>query len=112
MALKKVWNSSKDAEVHYQISLRSCIRDDDVCFESTTGVKQGCTMAPFLFSICFQAANEALIASFPDLTSLVFKTEKDLIFTGSKVMPSATQIVFSLDKSLGKTCCQGKSFPW
>ena len=29
-----------------------------------------------LFSIYFQAANEALITPFPDLTSLVFNTEK------------------------------------
>ena len=85
---------------HTDLVVKVKIGDEDVCFESTTGVKQGCTMAPLLFSIYFQAANEALLAYFPDLTSLVFKTEKDFIFTGRKVTSSVTGIAFSFDKSL------------
>ena len=61
---------------------------------------QGCTMAPLLFSIYFQAANEALLASFPDSASLIFKTAKDFIFTGRKVTPGVTGTAFSFDKSL------------
>ena len=53
-----------------------------------------------LFSIYFQAASEALTASFPGLNSLVFKTEKDFIFTGRKITTSVTGIAFSFDKSL------------
>jgi hypothetical protein len=29
------------------------VGEDDVCFESLTGVKQGCPMAPILFCIIF-----------------------------------------------------------
>ena len=76
------------------------IEDELVCLESRTRVEQVCAMAPLLFSIYLQAANEALIATFPDLTSLVFQTEEDIIFTGHKVMSSVTVIDFSLDKSL------------
>ena len=57
----------------------------------------------FLFSIYFTAANEALIASFQALISLIFKTEKDCIFTISKVtkvITSATAIDFLLDELL------------
>lgn len=85
---------------HSDLVVKVKIGDEDVCFESTTGVKQGCTMAPLLFSIYFQAANEALLASFPDLTSLIFKTAKDFIFTGRKVVPGVTGMAFSFDKSL------------
>ena len=76
------------------------IGDKVVCFESRTRVKQVCAMAPLLFSIYLQAANEALIATFLDLTSLVFRIEEDIILTGHKVMPSATVMDFLLDKSL------------
>ena len=52
------------------VKLRIC---EDLCLESTTGVKQGCSTACLLFSIYFQGANEALIATLSDLTLLVFK---------------------------------------
>ena len=43
----------------------------------------------------FSGSKQALIASFPDLTYLVFKTEKYFSFTGRKVIPGATAIAFS-----------------
>ena len=72
----------------------------DVCFDSTAGVKQGCTMAPLLFAIYFQAANEVLSAALPVSSSLMFRTEKDFVFSGRKVTQSATVIDFSFDQSL------------
>ena len=41
---------------HSDLIVKVSIGDDDVCFNSTTGVNQGCTMAPLLFAIYFQAA--------------------------------------------------------
>ena len=71
-----------------------------MCFDSTAGVKQGCTMAPLLFAINFQAANEVLSDVLPVSSSLMFKTDKDFVFSGCKVTQSATAIDFSFDKSL------------
>ena len=68
---------------HSDLIVKVNIGDEDVCFDSTIGVKQGCTMAPLLFAIYFQAAHE------------VFKTEKDFMFSGRKITQSATAIEFS-----------------
>ena len=57
-------------------------------------------MAPLLFAIYFQAANEVLSAALPVSSSQMFRTEKDFVFSGSKVTQSATAIDFSFDKSL------------
>ena len=63
---------------HSDLIVKVAIGEDDVCFNSTTGVKQGCTMAPLLFAIYFQAANEVLTTTCSLLPTLVFRTAKDL----------------------------------
>ena len=85
---------------HSDLIVKVKIGDEDVCFDSTAGVKQGCTMAPLLFAIYFQAANEVLSATLPVSASLMFRTEKDFVFSGRKVTQSATAIDFQFDKSL------------
>ena len=64
----------------YIVNLKVATGEDDVCFNSTTGVKQGCTMAPspLLFATYFQAANEVLTTTCSLLPTLVFRTAKDL----------------------------------
>ena len=57
-------------------------------------------MAPLLFAIYFQAANEVLTTVCPALSTLSFKTAKDFVFTGRKINQCATAIDFSFDKSL------------
>jgi hypothetical protein len=76
------------------------IGNKDVSFDSTTGVKQGCIMAPLLFAIYFQAANEVLSAVVPISSTLMFKTEKDFVFSGRKVTQTSTALELSLDKHL------------
>ena len=63
------------------------ISDNDVCFDSTvtTGETQGCSMAPLLFAIFFQGANEVLSAALLVLSTLMFRTEKEFVFSGRKV---------------------------
>ena len=85
---------------HSDLIVKVNIGDKDVCFDSTTGVKQGCTMAPLLFAIYFQAANEVLSAMLPVSSTLMFKTEKDFVFSGRKITQSSTALEFSFDKSL------------
>ena len=58
-----------------------------------TGLHYGSSVVFNLFSGS-KRCSEPLIALFPDLTSLNFKTEKDSIFTGRKVIQSATAIEF------------------
>jgi hypothetical protein len=50
---------------HSDLIVKVNIGYKDVCFDCTTGVKQGCTMAPLLFATYFQAANEVLLAVLP-----------------------------------------------
>ena len=45
---------------HSDLIVKVNLGDKDVCFDSTAGVKQGCTVASLLFAIHFQAANEVL----------------------------------------------------
>ncbi len=45
---------------HSDLVVKVLVGEDDVCFESSTGVKQGCPMAPILFALYFQAANEVV----------------------------------------------------
>jgi hypothetical protein len=85
---------------HSDLFVKVNIGDQDVCFDSTTGVKQGCTMAPLLFAIYFQEANEVLPAVLPISSTLMFKTETDFVFSDEKVTQSATALEFSFDKSL------------
>ena len=63
------------------------ISDNNVCFDSTvtTGVRQGCSMAPLLFAIFFQGANEVLSAALLVLSTLMFRTKKEFVFSGRKV---------------------------
>ena len=92
---------------HSDLIVKVSIGGEDVCFDSTTGVKQGCTMAPLLFAIYFQGANEVVSDVLPVSLSLMFKTEKDFVFSGRKVTQSTTAIDFFFDKSL--YICKSKS---
>jgi hypothetical protein len=67
---------------HSDLIMKVNIGNKDVCFDSTTGVKQGCTMAPLLSAIYFQTANEVLSAATVLLISstLMFKPDKELSF--------------------------------
>ena len=75
---EEIRNSSENAEttypLHSDLIVKVNIGYEDVCFDSTAGVKQGCTMTPLLY---FQAANEVLSAALPVSSSLMFRTEKD-----------------------------------
>jgi hypothetical protein len=44
--------------------------------------------------------NEVLSALLPVSSMLIYKTEKDFVFSGRKVTQSATTLEFSFDKSL------------
>jgi len=85
---------------HSDLIVKVAIGEDDVCFNSTTGVKQGCTMAPLLFAIYFQAANEVLTTTCSLLPTLVFRTAKDFVFTGRKINQCESAIDFTFEKSL------------
>ena len=78
---EEIRNSSENAEttypLHSDLIVKVNIGYEDVCFDSTAGVKQGFTMTPLLFAIYFQAANEVLSAALPVSSSLKFRTEKD-----------------------------------
>ncbi len=74
------------------------VGEDDVCFESSTGVKEGCPMAPILFALYFQAANEVVDLLDP-ASSIVFKSKNDFIFTGRKNITESDS-EFQFDKSL------------
>jgi hypothetical protein len=45
---------------HSDLVVKVLVGEDDVCFESSTGVKQGCPMASILFALYFRAANEVV----------------------------------------------------
>jgi hypothetical protein len=71
---------------HFYLIVKVNISDKDVCFDSATGVRQGYTMAPLLFAIYFQAANEVLSPVLPVSSTLMFKTEQDLYFLAEKIL--------------------------
>jgi hypothetical protein len=74
--------------------------ETDVIFDSTTGVKQGCTGAPTLFNLYFQVANEVVDLLMP-ASSLHFKTSQDFVFSGRSIQAHSESVIdFDFDKSL------------
>ena len=69
--------------VHSDLFVKVNIGDEDVCFDSSAGVKQGCTMGPLLFANYFQAANEVLSAALPVSLSLMFRTSVSVLWLQS-----------------------------
>ena len=50
---------------HSDLIVKVNIGDKDVCFDSTTGVKQGCTMAPLLFATVFTTTLDVVLPTRP-----------------------------------------------
>ena len=83
---------------HSDLIVKVNIGDKDVCFDSTTGVKQGCTGAPILCTLYLQGANEVVDQLMP-ASSLRFKTKQDFVVSGRPIQ-TCSEIDFSFDKSL------------
>jgi hypothetical protein len=83
---------------HSDLIVKIKVGEADVLFDSTTGVKQGCTGAPTFFNVYFQVANEVvdLLTQAPPLQ---FKTKQDHVFTGRSIQTHSA-LDFSFDKSL------------
>ena len=88
---------------HSDLIVKIKVGETDVLFDSTTGVKQGCTGAPTFFKIYIQVANEVVdLAQLDQLmlaSPLQFKTKQDFVFTGRPIQ-TCSEIDFSFDKSL------------
>jgi hypothetical protein len=84
-------------KIHSDLVVKVLVGEDDVCFEPSTGVQQGCPMAPILFALHFQAANE-VVDSLAPATTIWFKSKNDFVFTGRKTITvSDTECQFYAD---------------
>ena len=71
-----------------------------MAFDSTTGVKQGCTGAPTLFKLYFQVANEVVDLLMP-ASSILFKTKPDFVISGRSIQTHSESVIdFPFDRSL------------
>jgi hypothetical protein len=85
---------------HSDLIIKIKMGETDVIFDSTTGVKQGCTGAPTLFNLYFQVANEVVDLLMP-ASSLHFKTNQDFVFSGRSIQAHSESVIdFAFDKSL------------
>ena len=82
---------------HSDLIVKIKVGEADVLFDSTTGVKQGCTGAPTLCNLYLPVANEVVDQLMP-ATSLQFKTKQDFVFSGRPIQ-TCSEIDFSFDKS-------------
>ena len=69
---------------HSDLIVKIKTGETDVVFDSTTGVKQGCTGAPTFFNIYFQVANEVVDLLMP-ASSIQFKTRPDFVISGRSI---------------------------
>ena len=83
---------------HSDLIVKIKVGEEDVLFDSTTGVKQGCTGAPILCTLYLQGANEVVDQLMP-ASSLRFKTKQDFVVSGRPIQ-TCSEIDFSFDKSL------------
>ncbi len=85
---------------HSDLIVKIKMGETDVIFESTTGVKQGCTEAPTFFNLYFQVANEVVDLLMP-ASSLHFKTKQDFVLSGRSMKTHSESVIdFSFDKFL------------
>ena len=85
---------------HSDLIVKIKMGDTDVAFDSTTGVKQGCTGAPTLFKLYFQVANEVVDLLMP-ASSILFKTKPDFVITGRSIQTHSESVIdFPFDRSL------------
>ncbi len=85
---------------HSDLIIKIKMGETDVIFDSTTGVKQGCTGAPTFFNLYFQVANEVVDLLIP-ASSLQFKTKQDFVFSGRSIQTHSESVIdFAFDKSL------------
>jgi hypothetical protein len=81
---------------HSDLVVKVLVGKDDVCFKSSTGVKQGCPMAPILL-LHISSLIGKVVDSLAPASSMWFKSKNDFIFTERKTM---TVSDFQFDKSL------------
>ncbi len=90
---------------HSDLIVKIKMGEADVIFDSTTGVKQGCTGAPTFFNVYFQVANEVVDLLMPG-PSLQFKTKQDFVISGRSIQNHAESVIdFPFDKSLYGIVC-------
>ena len=71
---------------HSDLSVKISINGSDVTVNSTTGVKQGCTLAPILFRVYIEAVDEIIRARLEsaDIKHVPFYTLNDFTMAGRK----------------------------
>jgi hypothetical protein len=87
-------------QFHSDLIIKIKMGETDVIFDSTTGVKQGCTGAPTFFNLYFQVANEVVDLLMP-ASSPQFKTKEGFVFSGRSIQTHSESVIdFAFDKSL------------
>ena len=85
--------------LHSDLVVKIQAGDEDIVIDSTSGVKQGCTLAPILFSVYIQACAEVRSKLSKD-QGLPFKTREDHIITGRRVKTRRNVIEFAASNFL------------
>ena len=85
--------------LHSDLVVKIQAGDEDIVIDSTSGVKQGCTLAPILFSVYIQACAEVRSKLSKD-QGLPFKAREDHIITGRRVKTRRNVIEFAASNFL------------
>ena len=69
---------------HTDLKVKIAMNGQDGIVDSTTGVKQGCTLAPILFTVYFQACVEIIEKRFVEarISFQTFRSKPDFMMTG------------------------------